>query len=284
MKDFENSFSLNVNNHRVSYTDEGKYGAPAIIFIHGFPFNMSMWNTQIESLTNYCRVITYDIRGFGNSDAGKEDFSIELFAKDLISLMDALKIDKTILCGLSMGGYITLNAIENYAGRFNALILSDTSCKADTTEAKGKRMKAIESIRNDGVEKYADESIENLFAAESFTNRAKEIAAVRKMIVNTSVQSLCNGLLALSMRKETCSILKKIKVPVLIIVGKEDRITPPAAAKFMHEKVKDSFLKVLEHSGHLSNMENSEEFNCQLRSFVESVHQKFILPVQIETK
>jgi pimeloyl-ACP methyl ester carboxylesterase len=98
MKDFENSFSLNVNNHKVSYTDEGKYGAPAIIFIHGFPFNMSMWNTQIESLTNYCRVITYDIRGFGNSDAGKEDFSIELFAKDLISLMDALKIDKTIHC------------------------------------------------------------------------------------------------------------------------------------------------------------------------------------------
>jgi 3-oxoadipate enol-lactonase len=279
MKDSENSFSLNVNNHKVSYTDEGKYGAPAIIFIHGFPFNMSMWNAQIESLTNYCRVITYDIRGFGNSDAGKEDFSIELFAKDLISLMDALKIDKTILCGLSMGGYITLNAIENYAGRFNALILSDTSCKADTTEAKEKRMKAIESIRNDGVEKYADESIKNLFAAESFTNRAKEIDAVRKMIVNTSVQSLCNGLLALSMRKETCSFLKKIKVPVLIIVGKEDRITPPAAAKFMHEKVKDSFLKVLEHSGHLSNIENSEEFNYQLRMFVESIHEKSILPI-----
>src|SRR5664280_1625761 len=91
MKDSENSFSLNVNNHKVSYTDEGKYGAPAIIFIHGFPFNMSMWNAQIESLTNYCRVITYDIRGFGNSETGNEDFSIELFAKDLICLMDALK-------------------------------------------------------------------------------------------------------------------------------------------------------------------------------------------------
>jgi 3-oxoadipate enol-lactonase len=84
MIDFENSLSLNINNHKVSYTDEGKNGAPAIIFIHGFPFNMSMWNSQIESLMHYYRVITYDIRGFGNSDAGNDDFSIELFSKDLI--------------------------------------------------------------------------------------------------------------------------------------------------------------------------------------------------------
>jgi 3-oxoadipate enol-lactonase len=282
MKDFENSFSLNVNNHKVSYTDEGKYGAPVIIFIHGFPFNMSMWNPQIESLSNYCRVITYDIRGFGNSDAGNEEFTIELFAKDLISLMDALKIDITILCGLSMGGYIALNAIENYAGRFSALILSDTSCKADTSEAKEKRIKAIENIKNTGVEKYADESIKNLFASESFTGRSDEISAVRAMIVKTRVQSLCNGLIALSMRKETSSILKEIKVPVLILVGNEDKITPPSEAKFIHEKIKNSFLKVLEHAGHLSNMENSEEFNYQLTKFVELVYPQSILPVQIE--
>ncbi len=282
MKDFENSFSLNVNNHKVSYTDEGKYGAPVIIFIHGFPFNMSMWNPQIESLSNYCRVITYDIRGFGNSDAGNEEFTIELFAKDLISLMDALKIDITILCGLSMGGYIALNAFENYAGRFSALILSDTSCKADTSEAKEKRIKAIENIKNTGVEKYADESIKNLFASESFTGRSDEISAVRAMIVKTRVQSLCNGLIALSMRKETSSILKEIKVPVLILVGNEDKITPPSEAKFIHEKIKNSFLKVLEHAGHLSNMENSEEFNYQLTKFVELVYPQSILPVQIE--
>jgi len=257
------NLKMTVNNLTVSYNDEGPDDAQVIIFIHGFPFNKSMWNMQVEALEDHYRVITYDVRGHGGSEAGTGDFSIELFVEDLFSLMETLKIDKTMLCGLSMGGYIALNAIENYPERFNALILSDTSCKADTTEAKGKRMKAIESIRNDGVEKYADESIKNLFAAESFTNRAEEISAVRKMIVNTSVQSLCNGLHALSVRKETCSILKKIKVPALIIVGKEDRITPPAAAKFMHEKVKDSLLKVLEHSGHLSNMENSEEFNCQ---------------------
>jgi len=272
MKDFENSFSLTINNHKVNYTDEGKYGAPVIIFIHGFPFNMSIWNRQVESLRNYCRVITYDIRGFGNSDAGTEDFTVDLFAKDLISLMDALKIEKTIVCGLSLGGYIALNAYKNYPGRFSALILSDTTCKADTSEAKEKRIKAIENIKTNGAEKYADESIKNLFAPESFNNKVKEIDAAREMIMKTPVQSLCKGLFALSVRTETCSILKKINLPVLILVGEEDIITPPAAAKFMHDKIKSSILEVLEHAGHLSNMENSEVFNNHLMRFIEFIH------------
>jgi len=278
MRDFENSFSLNINNHKVSYIDEGKYGAPVIIFIHGFPFNKSMWSSQIESLTNFCRVIAYDIRGFGNSDSGREKFTIELFAKDLISVMDALKIDTAILCGLSMGGYIALNAIENYPDRFSALILSDTSCKADTPEAKEKRIKDIESIRINGVEKYGEESIKKLFAPESFTKKIIEIASVREMILKTSEKSLCNTLMALSMRKQTCISLCIIKVPVLIMVGIEDIITPPSEAQFMHENIKDSTLKIIENAGHLSNLENSEEFNYQLRRFVESVHQESLSP------
>lgn len=282
MKDFENSFSLSVNDHKVSYTDEGKYGAPVIFFIHGFPLNKSMWNLQVESLMNYCRVITFDIRGFGNSDAGNEEFTIELFAKDLISLMDALKIDKTILCGLSMGGYIALNAIENYSGRFSALILSDTTCKADTTEAKEKRMKAIESITNNGVEKYAEDSIKNFFTPKFVTGKTEEVAFVREMILKSSPKSLCNTLVALSDRNQTCTRLSDIKVPVLILVGKEDIITPPAEGQFMHEKIKASSLKIIESAGHLSNIENSEEFNYQLINFVELVHQQSILPVQIE--
>ena len=279
MKDSENSFSLNVNNHKLSYTDKGKYGAPVVLFIHGFPLNKSMWNLQIESFTNNCRVITYDIRGFGNSDAGKEDFSIELFTKDLISLMDALKIDKTILCGLSMGGYIALNAVENYPERFNALILSDTSCKADTTEAKEKRMKAIENITNNGVEKYAEESIMKFFTSQSITGKTEEVDLVKEMILKSSPKSLCDTLRALSVRKQTCSSLSDIKVPVLILVGKEDIITPPAEGQFMHERIKASTLKIIESAGHLSNIESSEEFNYQLRMFVESIHEKSILPV-----
>jgi 3-oxoadipate enol-lactonase len=261
-----------INDITVSYSDEGKNGARVIIFIHGFPFNKSMWNMQIKALEDNYHVITYDIRGHGNSDAGKGDFSIKLFVKDLLSLMDALKIEKTALCGLSMGGYIALKAIIRYPERFDALILSDTNCFADTSEVKEKRMKAIESIRKNGLGKYADESIKNLFAPVSFTTREEEIAAVREMIVKTSKQSLYHTLLALSVREETCSKLPEIKVPALIMVGSEDKITPPEAAQFMHEKIKGSFLHIIKDAGHLSNMENPGEFNVQLKKFISSVN------------
>jgi 3-oxoadipate enol-lactonase len=258
-------------NITVSYTDEGKNEAPAVIFIHGFPFNKSMWNKQVEALVDNYRVIAYDIRGHGNTHSGSGDFSIELFVKDLLSLIDVLKIDKTIVCGLSMGGYIALNAIENYPGRFNALVLSDTNCIADTPETKEKRTKSIDNIMKNGVENYADESIKNLFAPESFVLRKKEVDEVREMIVKTSEQSLCNTLLALSLRKETCSKLHEINVPTLILVGKEDKITSPEAAHFMNEKINNSSLSIIDHAAHLSNMENAGEFNIQLRKFIENI-------------
>jgi pimeloyl-ACP methyl ester carboxylesterase len=171
-----------------------------------------------------------------------------------------------------MGGYIALNAIENYPDRFDALILSDTTCVADTPEAKEKRLKAIESIKKSGVEKYAEESIKNLFAPESLSTKKEEIAAVREMIVNTSKQSLYKTLQAFYKRKETCSKLHDINVPVLIVVGKEDKITPPEAAQMMHEKIEDSILYIVEHASHLSNIENPFDFNNQLEEFFSTVY------------
>lgn len=273
MPNTENKLTIAANNSTVSYFDEGSFNAPAIIFIHGFPLNKSMWNKQIVELKEKYHVIAYDVRGHGNSDEGDYDFSIDLFVNDLLSLMDTLKIKQTILCGFSMGGYIALNAIEKYPERVNALILCDTNCTADLPEAKEKRTKAIESIREKGVEQYADESLKKLFAPISFSNHTEEIAVVKKMIMDTSKQSLYKTLHALAERKETCTKLHDIKVPVLIIVGKEDEITPPDAALSMHEKFTGSILQIIDNAGHLSNMENSGEFNNRLTEFLSLIKQ-----------
>lgn len=268
------NIEMTVNKLSVSYTDEGPDEAPVIILIHGFPLNKSMWNKQIEALIENFRVIAYDIRGHGNSAQGAEDFSIELFADDLLSLMDALKIEKAMLCGLSMGGYIALNAIENFPKRFNALILCDTTCMADTPEGIEKRMLAVDNVTKYGIEPYANESIKNLFAPESFVTSKEKIAVVKEMIMKTSVQSLSRTLIALTRRKETCTKLAGITVPALIVVGKEDQITPPEAALVMQKKIKGSKLNIIEHAGHLSNIENSFEFNNQLLKFASSVYQQ----------
>jgi 3-oxoadipate enol-lactonase len=262
------NLSILVNQITISYNDEGPEEAPVIIFIHGFPFTKSTWDSQATALKNAYRVISYDIRGHGSSDSGNTDFSMQLFASDLLCLMETLKLDKVILCGLSMGGYIALLAIENHPDRFIGLILSDTQCVADAPEARENRLKAINDIKANGVEKYAEESIKKLFAAESFATRKKEIAAVRKMIIETSAPSLCNSLLALSTRKETCSRLQEIKIPVLILVGEEDKITPLDAARFMHEKIQKSVLSIVAQAGHLANVENPDQFNAHLKDFL----------------
>jgi 3-oxoadipate enol-lactonase len=186
--------------------------------------------------------------------------------------MDALRIHKVSLCGLSMGGYIALKAIESYPERFEAMVLCDTTCLADSPEAKEKRMKGVESIIQKGVDQYADACVKNFFPQDSFTTSPDVISSVKEMIVNTSELSLCSTLLALSSRQETCTGLPDIKIPVLILVGEKDGITPPPASNFMHENIKKSSLEVINRAGHLSNLENPEEFNKHLKLFFSTVY------------
>jgi len=274
MRYFGSNIMLMVNNHVVSYTDNGPEDAPIIIFIHGFPLNKTMWDSQVNALKENYRVISYDIRGHGDSEAGNEEFSIELFVSDLLHLMDALKIDKASLCGLSMGGYIALNAIENYPERFEAVVLSDTQCIADSPETKEKRIKTIKDIQKDGIEKYAEDCVGIFFVPESLITKEREVDAVKKMIMKTSLQSLYKTLLALYAREATCNKLPEITIPVLFIVGEEDKITAPEASELMHEKIKNSTMHVIEQAGHLSNLEKPDEFNEQLKTFFALVYKK----------
>ena len=274
MRYFGNNIKMMVNDLAVSYTDQGEDDAPVIIFIHGFPLNKSSWNKQLDVLKENYRVIAYDIRGHGESESGTSAFSIERFVSDLLYFMDSLKIEKASLCGLSMGGYIALNAIENYPNRFESLVLSDTHCMGDSKKTIEKRLNSILTIKKKGIKQYAEESLKNLFAPESFTTKVSEIAAVKEMIINTSEESLTKTLMALSIREETCSLLHYIKIPTLILVGEHDIIAPSEVASFMHEKIKNSMLHIIADAGHLSNLENPTEFNHQLIKFFGSVYKK----------
>src|SRR5690349_7803128 len=117
---------IEVKGNQVAYIDEGNSLGEPLIFIHGFPFNKLMWENQVEVFKAHTRVLAYDVRGFGNSAPGSEECTLEQFALDLFHFMDALEIKRAILCGLSMGGYIALNALEQQPERLSGLILADT--------------------------------------------------------------------------------------------------------------------------------------------------------------
>lgn len=257
-----------INGLSVSYHDIGREDAPAIVLIHGFPLNKSMWAPQLDLLKDNFRVIAYDVRGHGNSETGSQDFSIDLFVNDLLCLIETLGLQRVILFGFSMGGYIALNAIENFPDRFDGLILSDTQCTADAPDARAKRIAAMDRILEDGVAEYAEEILPKLFAPASFVRHREEVTLVREMILNTSTESLCNTLFAMSARKETRSELMEIGIPTLILVGKEDEITPIASSQLIHGRIRGSTLAIIPHAGHLANMENPVVFNRHLKEFL----------------
>ncbi|HCS21720.1 MAG TPA: alpha/beta hydrolase [Bacteroidetes bacterium] len=269
---------VNVNNFNLSYNDVGEGNIP-IIFLHGFPFDKSMWQIQIDFLRATQRLIACDIRGFGNSSDENSALSMDLFAEDLIAFMDKLAIDKAIICGLSMGGFIAFNAQKRFPDRFAAMILCDTQCIADTEGVKENRLKVIDEIALKGAADFNEEFITKVFHKDSLTNKKGLVSKLRSVVFANSQHIICQGLLALAGRSETCSTLHDIQVPTLIICGREDEITPLQESEFMHENIKGSTFRIIEQAGHVSNLEEPWEFNKILLEFLGTLNQE--LPVNI---
>jgi 3-oxoadipate enol-lactonase len=227
-----NNFTVQLtNNVTIHYNDEGSSEIP-LVFIHGFPFDRTSWVPQYEYFKAYCRVVIYDIRGFGSSTSDSDTpFSMEVFAKDFLAFLKALHIEKAIVCGLSMGGYILMNAFKMEPERFAGIVLCDTQCNADSEEARKKREKTIEQIREKGVADFADTFIKNVFYEESFKKKKETVEAIRDVILRTTQQTLVAAVKALAKRPDTCEVLQSVKVPALIICGGRIQLPRPKSRR-----------------------------------------------------
>lgn len=188
MKTLKNNAELTINGRTISYIDYGSEKLPAIIFIHGFPFNKTMWQNLMEAFEDKYRILAYDMLGKNDCYDKHSDFSVEHFINDLVKLMNALKISKAILCGFSLGGFIALKAFENYPERFETLLINNHSSEDDSTVTKEAVIQAIENIKINGVQLYKDENLRLIFSPESMVNSSKEIASAWPMIVKSVAQ------------------------------------------------------------------------------------------------
>lgn len=247
---------------------EGNNKNKSIIFIHGFPYDHTMWKEQIDVLSEKYFCVAYDIRGLGESPAGDGQFTMESFVDDLEIIIDKLKLDKPILCGLSMGGYIGLHALERFQEKFSAAILCDTRSESDSNEGKLKRAAAIKRTNTEGLAPFAKDFITNCFGdhykqnyKEEFERRIAESSAFNPIGIKGS-------LLAMLSRTDTTEYLSKIKIPVLVICGEFDALTPPAVMKPLAEKIRESEFVIIKNSGHMSPIENPEEVNVAIQKFL----------------
>jgi 3-oxoadipate enol-lactonase len=264
------NFIVEFDGVAIAYNQVG-HGEIPIIFIHGFPFDKKSWDHQLDFLKDTHRAIAVDIRGFGKSSLGEKTVNIDLYANDLIHLMDALKIEKAVVCGLSMGGYILLNAVSRFSDRFEAIVLCDTQCIADSPDQKAGRAEAIKKIENGGLEDFAKDFIKKAFSEGIANEKENLLLTAKEVIVSTSVDAVVAGLNAIAQRSDTCSILGEINIPTLIICGDKDKITIPAQSEYLNQNIKNSKLRYIKGAGHLSNIEEPTEFNEYLLDFLKSI-------------
>jgi len=263
------AFNVDVKGNRIFYLSKSAQQALAsVIFIHGFPFSSAMWKGQLEALSPQFNGIAYDIPGFGKSLAVHNFFSIDFFARNLLSLLDSLKVRNPILCGISMGGYIALRAAQISATEIKGLVLADTNAIADPDEGKLKRFATIEQILNGGKAEFANGFIKNVFCEKSIASAHPAINLIEEIILSTSDTTLCAAQLALASRTDTSSFLKDINVPALIIRGSEDKLMSLAQASQLHENLSGATFASIADAGHLPNLENPEHFNSNLNEFL----------------
>ncbi len=260
-----------VNGNGIEYEVSGPRTGIPVVLIHGFPFSKEMWEPQAEVLKNRYYTISYDVRGHGRSDAGDGQYTIELFVDDFIALLDHLKIGRAVVVGLSMGGYIALRAIERHPERFRGLVLCDTRSEADTNEGKVRRANQAKSVKVDGMKKFADTFVSGLFYEETFLRTPHIIEEITSIIAKTSPLSVAGTFIALAARTDTTASLYNIKVPTLILVGKHDTLTPPSASSAMKEKIPNAEMFILAKAAHMTNLENTEQFNEHLLNFLSGI-------------
>jgi 3-oxoadipate enol-lactonase len=252
-----------INGIKLNYRLEGAKGRPVVVLIHGFPFDLSTWKAQVAALKARFQVLTYDLRGLGHSELGPAPQPLEAYVDDLCALLDSLGIAKAAVAGLSMGGYIALRGVQREGARFWALALCDTKAEADSDEGKLGRANGIKALRQHGAKPFAKGMLPKLLARPG-TEAGRRLL---KLMQSQSVDGMANALAAMQGRTDSTLALKGLRLPVLVLAGKEDLLMPAALSRSLARKIKGSQLKLLPGAGHVSNLEAPSAFNRALADF-----------------
>lgn len=261
--------SATVNDATLHYHDIGpKTGLP-VLLIHGHPFNRSLWLPQAAALAGAGhRVITPDLRGYGDSSVSEGPVYLSDFADDLAGILDHLGIEEAVVGGVSMGGQIAMEMQRSHAGRVRALLLSDTSAPAETPEGKAFRNRLADRLLAEGMDSYADEVIDKMLAAYNVTAMPDVADRVLRMMRTTDPRGAAAALRGRAERPDYRDTLAATRCPVLIVVGADDVYTPIAEAEALHQLVPHATLSVIEQAGHLPGAEQPVHFNATLLDFL----------------
>lgn len=249
----------------IAYDDVGS-GKP-VLFIHGFPHKRTLWAPQLGALVDRARCIAPDLRGFGESSRSGP-YSIDQYADDVAMLLRTLGVERAVVTGLSMGGYIAFALWRRHRPLVRALVLADTRAGADSEETLAKRHALVEVARTRGSGAVADAQITGMIGKTTREKRPRLIDEVHRMLESAPVDGIVGALEAMMARPDSTATLATIDVPTLVVVGNEDVLTPVSEAELLHAAIRGSRLEVIDGAGHVSNLERPAAFNHVLSEFL----------------
>ncbi len=257
------------NGYLVNYSLDGPEDAPVVTLSHSLAASLEMWEPQMPALTGGYRVLRYDIRGHGGSEAPPGAYDLDMLAGDVLGLLAALGIERTHFIGLSLGGMIGQNIALGKSGVLAGLVLADTMSQFPE-EARGVWNDRMDTAATKGMAELVESTIERWFTPPFVDGSPRAVEGIRHLIRATPPTGFigcCHAILGLDYRDR----LAAVATPTLIVVGEDDPGTPVAASQAMHEGIPSSRLAVIPGAAHLSNIEQAERFNREILEFLDGL-------------
>ncbi|MGB3220554.1 MAG: alpha/beta fold hydrolase [Anaerolineae bacterium] len=255
-----------INGFEMAFGDEGE--GLAVVLIHGYPLQRAIWAPQVEASKTRFRVITPDLRGFGESEVTAGPYTMEMLAADVHALLQQRGVRSAVIGGHSMGGYVALAFARQFPEMLRGLILVNTRAGADSPAGKANRQAAAAVARQQGALAVADDMLPKLLAPATFQQQPQLVAHVHRLMAAASVEALANAQLGMATRGASQDVLEGLFLPVLVITGADDKLIPPAESEAMARTVPGARLVVLEDAGHLASLEAPAAFNTALWEFL----------------
>ena len=245
----------------------GESNQDILILIHGAGGSYLHWPPEIRH-KHKKGILAVDLPGHGKS-TGKPEATIAAYAKRLLEFMDRIGIERAVLCGHSMGGYIAFEFFRHYASRTAGLILTATRAAADSPEGKAGRDQAVEKVQQDGVAAVVDGMLPKIVSQDTFETQPELVDKIKQIMMGTSTEGVTGALLAMKERPDSVPTLPEINVPALVIHGGGDQIIPQVDAEQIAAGIPDCQLAIFDEAGHLPSLEDERKFNQAVKDFMQ---------------
>jgi pimeloyl-ACP methyl ester carboxylesterase len=240
-----------------------------LLLLHASPLNARLWESQLTFAAGGWHVVAPHVRGVDGGIDDPPTQTIDDYVADLVDLLDALHVEDAVVCGLSMGGYLAFALLRRAPTYIRGLILADTKAEADTPDALAGRKAMLRRVDDEGVGPVVEAMLPKLLGASTLANRPGIVERVRALANANSPESVKGMIRAIMGRPDSTPLLASIHVPTLVVIGEEDAIIPVPAAETLHARIAGAELARIPAAGHLTCIENPDQFNRAVARFLE---------------